>query len=520
MSCARVPIKQDVSNLSERNNDNFGTPEHRDIDVWLVRREALLTELSVLYRIAATAAASGVRRDLATLDTLERSFRKVMQRHEDRHASALSPADRDALLSDLAAASAVARRGGWCRIRRHYWKALYGTAAGQAFLRNATEERYAGRPLIRIDDNDQRLGKSPQLLDFDHCGKPRYIAIDVRHRIPLDRNPFAAYSADNVVLEPGRINRYWLRRYGIQTGQHGERNDPDGTSDDIEAFVRSHRLLNRPQTERRRQTTSFADAASMLRITLGISEARAVFDAARETSACLERRLAPENRGEGVPSRGLDGGNLSEVLGAVFDRHPLELNVALANEVDLAAAQWLRRDYQKGGSRFEAHERAVSDAWARRDENTLCRLMEAAGHPQLMHTGNLAADAASGGGTSEAWLLEDARLYIVSLLEDEATYAERAEAAYQLSQRRPDDILSDTSGLVNATAEDAAMAVYDSARSISNQYRIYVSTLRRLLDCVAEAQRVNLALAEEIFDMLENLDCPLPGSTLIERAGT
>ena len=107
-----------------------------------------------------------------------------------------------------------------------------------------------------------------------------------------------------------------------------------------------------------------------------------------------------------------------------------------------------------------------------------------------MHTGNPAAGPVSGGGVSEAWLLEDARLYIVSLLEDEATYAERAEAAYQLSQRRPDDILSDALGRVSSAAEDdAAMAVYDMARSISNQYRIYVSTLRRLLDCVTEAQR-------------------------------
>ena len=494
--------------------------EQREMAAWLAEREARLIELSALYRQAAATASAGVRRDLATLETLERSFRKVMQRHEDRHASALSPADRDALLGDHAAACAVARRGGWCRIRRHYWKALYESPAGQAFLSRAAEQRYAEHALIRIDDNDKRRGKSPQLLDFDHCGKPRYVAIDVRHDIPLERNPFAAYRANNVVLEPRRINRYWLHRFGVQSARPGVRDPSVDTSDDIEAFVRRHRLLNRPQTERRRQTTAFADAASMLRITLGISEPRAVSDAARETAACLARRLAPANRGNGVPSRGLDAGNLSEVLGAVFDRHPLELNVALANEVDLAATQWLRRDYQKGGSRFEAHERAVSDAWARRDENALCRLLDAAGHPQLMHTGNPAAGPGSGDGVSEAWLLEDARLYIVGLLEDEATYAERAKAAYQLSQRRPDDLLNDSSGLVSTAAEDAAMAVYDNARSISNQYRIYVSTLRRLLDCVAEAQRVNLGLAEEIFDMLENLDSPLPGSILSEDTGT
>jgi len=500
--------------LSHKEKNTTDTPPHREIDAWLRRRQAWLTELSTLYRTTASAAASGVRRDLATLETLERSFRKVMQRHEDRHASALSPADRNALLRDHAAASAVARRGGWCRIRRHYWKALYESPEGLAFLASAAEEHYAGRPLIRFDDSDKRRGRSPQLLDFDHCGRPRYIAIDVRHDIPLDRNPFAAYRADNVLLEPGRINRYWLHRFGIQTAGAGD------TADDIEAFVRRHRLLNRPQTERRQQATSFADAASMLRITLGISEPGALAEAAHETTACLVRRLAPANRGTGVPSRGLDSGNLCEVLCAVFDRHPLELNVALANEVDLAATQWLRRDYQKGGSRFEAHERAVSDAWARRDENALSRLMEAAGHPQLMHTGNPAAGPVSGGGVSEAWLLEDTRLYIVSLLEDEATYAERADAAYQLSQRRPDDISNDASGVVSTATEDAAMAVYDNARSISNQYRIYVSTLRRLLDCVAEAQRVNLGLAEELFDMLENLDAPLPGSTLIEGAGT
>ena len=298
-----------------------------EMAVWLTEREARLIELSALYREAAAAAASGVRPDLATLETLERSFRKVMQRHEDRHASALSPADRNVLLRDHAAACAVVRRGGWCRIRRHYWRALYESPAGQAFLSRVAEECYAGRPLIQIDDNDKRRGKSPQLLDFDHCGKPRYIAIDVRHDIPLDRNPFAAYRADNVLLEPGRINRYWLRRFGVQSAQP-EAHDPSaGTTDDIEAFVRRHRLLNRPQTERRRQTTAFADAASMLRITLGISEPRAISDAAHEMTACLMRRLAPANRGKGVPSRGLDAGNLSEVLGAVFDRHPLELNV-------------------------------------------------------------------------------------------------------------------------------------------------------------------------------------------------
>ena len=485
------------------------------MDIWLRHRETRLAELSALYRTAAAAAAPAARPDLATLETLERSFRKNMQRHQDRHACALSPADRDALLRDHAAASAVARRGGWCRIRRQYWTALYTSPKGREFLAGAAKERYADQPLIRIDDSDKRRGKSPQLLDFDHSGQARYIAIDVRHDIALDINPFLAYRADNIRLEPRRINRYWLRRFGIPTDRRNPRTD---TANDIEAFVRHHRLLNRPQAKRKRQTTSFADAASMLRITLGIADPRTVSDAAHENLACLERRRAPSSHDKAVPSRGLDSRNFSEVLGTVFDRHPLELNVALANEVDLAATQWLRRDYQKGGSRFEAHERAVSDAWARRDENALCRLMEAAGHPRLMRSDDLEAGPGSAGGVSEAWLLEDARLYIVSLLEDEATYAERAQAAYELSQRRPDDILSDTSGRVGADAEDAAMAVYDNARSISNQYRIYVSTLRRLLDCVTEAQRANLGLAEELFDMLENLDTPLPGSTLITPA--
>ena len=480
------------------------------------RREQALNDMSRVYRRTADVEfnSSRMRVDRAALERHEREFREVMRRTPPGGTS-LSANDRRIALTRHNSGYDLARNGWDNRVRGRYWRAFYSSAEGRRFIEQARTHRIAGYPIIRVQDSAIANGGSPQVLDFDNRGRPRYVTIDVDHSVPLDRNPFNGYRARNLALKPQYENRVILNRYAARSVfPMGQRYASE--VDDIEEFVQRHQLSRRqrPRHERRRRrrrragTAAASVTAGLLFTMLGISRVEALAEAGEQALESLQRQRRREARAR--PIEALDALNLTEILERTFDRPPLELDIDLANQFRRAVRQWIEREYREGGSEFEIYETHVRQAWEARDLDRLLRMFDDVGHPNMY-------DLTASRTTSIATLLERAEALVADLLENESEYRERMQASNTIAEHGWEELLQSIAEWEQLASFRHIRNLHNNSRRMANQYRIYINGLREAEVNIREAKRVNRLRFDELSAMIEHISGQQETNETVQR---